>query len=78
MSARDYVDLRLQELVIHDWDINAAKDATASLDLREPGLAAGGPNLAGGDYSTWREIGGPGYLSILRNRISLRLPRPYR
>ena len=55
MSARDYVDLRLQELVIDDWDINAAKDATASLDLREPGLAAGGPNLAGHDFSTWRQ-----------------------
>ena len=32
IPARDYLDLRLQELVIHDWDIRAAIDPTASLD----------------------------------------------
>ena len=32
MPARNYVDLRLQELVIHDWDIRAAKDPAANLD----------------------------------------------
>ena len=32
IPARDYVDLRLQELVIHDWDIRAAMDPAASLD----------------------------------------------
>ena len=32
IPARDYVDLRLQELVIHDWDIRAAIDPEASLE----------------------------------------------
>ena len=32
IPARDYVDLRLQELMIHDWDIRAAIDPAASLD----------------------------------------------
>jgi hypothetical protein len=32
IPARDYVDLRLQELVIHDWDIRAALDPAATLD----------------------------------------------
>ena len=32
IPARDYVDLRLQELVIHDWDIRAAIDPAAVLD----------------------------------------------
>ena len=32
IPARDYVDLRLQELVIQDWDIRAAIDPMASLD----------------------------------------------
>lgn len=32
IPAREYMDLRLQELVIHDWDIRAAIDPTASLD----------------------------------------------
>ena len=32
ITARDYVDLRLQELVIHDWDIRAAIDPEASLE----------------------------------------------
>ncbi len=32
IPARDYLDLRLQELVIHDWDIRAAIDPAAILD----------------------------------------------
>jgi uncharacterized protein (TIGR03083 family) len=32
IPARDYVDLRLQELVIHDWDIRAALAPGAHLD----------------------------------------------
>ena len=34
MPASDYLDLRLQELVIHDWDIRAAFNSTAGLDPR--------------------------------------------
>ncbi len=33
IPARDYLDLRLQKLVIHDWDIRAAIDPAAILDL---------------------------------------------
>ncbi len=33
IPARDYLDLRLQELVIDDWDIRAAIDPAAILDL---------------------------------------------
>ena len=32
IPARDYLDLRLQELVIHDWDIRASLEPGASLD----------------------------------------------
>ena len=32
IPASDYVDLRLQELVIHDWDIRASIDSSVSLD----------------------------------------------
>ena len=32
IPAKDYVDLRLQELVIHDWDIRASIDSDVNLD----------------------------------------------
>ena len=32
MPAREYVDLRVQELAIHDWDIRSGLDAGARLD----------------------------------------------
>ena len=32
IPARDYLDLRLQELVIHDWDIGADLEPEAALD----------------------------------------------
>ncbi len=33
MPAEEYVDLRVQELAIHDWDIRSGLDAGARLDL---------------------------------------------
>ena len=37
MIARDYVDLRIQEMTIHDWDIRSAFDPECRLDAESTG-----------------------------------------
>ena len=48
MPASDYVELRIQELVVHDWDMRSALDDGASLDPRGiPALMDASPKWLG-------------------------------
>lgn len=48
MSASDYVELRIQELVIHDWDMRSAFEESPSLDPRGiPALMDASPKWLG-------------------------------
>ncbi len=60
MPASDYVDLRIQELVIHDWDMRTAVEDGPSLDQRGiPALMDASPKWLGMSFRPGPKLDAP-------------------